>query len=192
MGFPVFQCAFIASCPLSGSYWESLALSILSLHQIFTQTVKTFPNLFFSRLNSPSSFSLSFYDRCSSSSVIAVALHWTYSSTSISSLHWKAQNWTQHTRCVSAHVVEWRGTIASLNLLASLCVMQSRMLLVVFAVRVHCWLTVSWLSTKAPNSFSAKLLSSEQLPTYTGCFFLWLSQTIFLIFAFKILTIPTV
>ena len=141
---------------------ESLARSTPSLPQIFIHTVKILPNLLFSRLNSPSSLSLSSYDRYSSPSVIAVALYWPCSSTPVSSSHWRAQHWAQHPRCVSAHHAEWRGRTISLHLLASVCLMQPRMLMVVFAVRAHCCLTVSFWSTRVPNSFSAKLLSSNQ------------------------------
>lgn len=146
--------------------------------------MKILLKLFFSRTNSPSTLNLSSYDRCSSPSIVAVALHWIGSSTSVSSLHWTAQKGTQHSRCVSAHSGEWRGTTTSLDLLASLCLIQPRTLLAVFALRLHCWLMV--------GSFSAKLLPSDQTPTYTGCFFHWFRNAIFVFFFFNILTMPTV
>lgn len=61
---------------------------------------------------------------------------------------------------VSPHV-ESRGRVTSLKLLTSLLLMQPRMLLAFFALRVHRWLTVS-LST--PKSFSAELLSRRSAP----------------------------
>lgn len=45
------------------------------------------PNLLFSRLNSPSSFTISMYETCFSPSVTFVALHWICSRTSLSSLY---------------------------------------------------------------------------------------------------------
>jgi len=51
-------------------------------------------SLLFSRLNNPSSLSLSSYHRCSNT-IIFMTLHWT-----MSLLYWGAQHWTQHPRCV--------------------------------------------------------------------------------------------
>ena len=45
--------------------------------------------------------------------------------------------------------------IASLLLLATLSLIQARMLLAFLATWVHCWLIFSWLSTNFPRSFSA-------------------------------------
>ena len=58
-------------------------------------------NLLFSRLNSPTSLSLSLYVRCSDTRTIFVALHWTHSSMSMSLLYWGAQHQMQHSWWVS-------------------------------------------------------------------------------------------
>ena len=56
---------------------------------------------------------------------------------------------------------EYREKITSLDLLAMLCLMQPRRLLVFLAAKVHCWLMVNLVSIRSPRSFSAKLLSSK-------------------------------
>lgn len=48
-----------------------------------------------SRLDSPSSHSLSLHEKCSSPLFIRVALCWTHSSMSMSLLYWGAQHWAQ-------------------------------------------------------------------------------------------------
>lgn len=58
-------------------------------------------SLFFSMLNHPYSHNLSSCERCSNPLIIFASLCWTLSITSLSLLHWRAQNWTLHSRCVS-------------------------------------------------------------------------------------------
>ena len=50
------------------------------------------------RQNSPSSLSLSFYERCSIPSITSVALLWTLSNRSSSLLNWELHIWTQYSR----------------------------------------------------------------------------------------------
>jgi len=58
------------------------------------------PLCLYSWLNRPSSLSLSSYERWVMSPFINfVILHWTLPSTFMSLLYWRAQNWTQHSRC---------------------------------------------------------------------------------------------
>ena len=96
------------------------------------------PRLLFSRLNSPSSLSPSSLERCSSPFPIAVALHWTLSSLSLSLLSWGAQHRTQPSRggLTSA---EQRGRISSLDLLATLLLVQPRTPLAFFAASASTW-----------------------------------------------------
>ena len=64
---------------------------------------------------------------------------WTRSRNSVSFLHWGAQNWTQHSRC-GLSTAAYRGMITALLLLATLCLIQARMLLAFLATWAHCWL----------------------------------------------------
>ena len=63
----------------------------------------------------------------------------------------------------------WRGRVTSIELLAKLCLMQPRGLLVFFVVRTRCWLPVSLLATRTPRSFTAKLLLSWPIPSLSCC-----------------------
>ena len=94
--------------------------------------------LLLSRLNKPSSLSLSSQERCSSHLLILVALRWTLSSSSSSFLKWGAQNWTQCSRWGLTRAVQ-RGRRTSLNLLATLLLMHPRIPLAFLAARAHCW-----------------------------------------------------
>lgn len=58
-------------------------------------------SLLFSRVNDPSSLSLSFCVRYSKPSITFAVLHWTHSNMLVWLLYWGPQNWTQHYRCVS-------------------------------------------------------------------------------------------
>lgn len=62
------------------------------------------------------------------------------------------------------------GRITSHYLLATLCLVQPRMLLTFFATVVHCWIMDNLGSTKMPRYFIENLLSrqSVQLPLCTG------------------------
>ena len=98
-------------------------------HQIFIHINKIapapFPSSLFSKLNGPSSRSLSSHERCSSQLIIFMALHWACSSKSISSHYWGAQHLTWHSRC-GFFSAEQRGRITSLDLLTTFSLMQPR------------------------------------------------------------------
>ena len=82
-----------------GMTGKSLARSSLHPPFRFLRTlIKSFLILF-SRLNSPSSLSLSSYQRCSSPFVLFLDFHWTLCSISMSLLYWWDQNRTQHSSC---------------------------------------------------------------------------------------------
>ena len=59
-----------------------------------------------------------------------------------------------------------RGTITSLALLATPLLMEPRILLAFQAASAHCWLMSSFLSTRTPKSFSARLLSRTSSPSF--------------------------
>ena len=73
-------------------------------------------SLLFSSLHTPSSLSLSLYERCSSPFIIFVGLLWTLSSMPTPHLYRGAQNWTQYSKCGFTSA-EYRGRITSLDLL---------------------------------------------------------------------------
>ena len=76
-------------------------------------------SLLLSRLNSPSSLSLSSQERCSIPWIIFVALLWMCPNSSMSLLYWGPHIWTQY--CRWGHTsTEQRGRINSLALLATL------------------------------------------------------------------------
>jgi len=75
-------------------------------------------SLLFSRLNNPTSFSLSSQERCFGSWIIFVALLWVHFKNSTSFLCWGPQVWMQYSSW-GFMSVEWRGTITSLALLAT-------------------------------------------------------------------------
>lgn len=57
-----------------------------------------------------SSLSVSSCDRLSRPLIICVILFWTHSSMSLSVLHWRAQNWSQHSLCVSPALSKGEGS----------------------------------------------------------------------------------
>lgn len=122
--------------------WNIFYFSMCSLSLYTTEKSLTLPSLLFpikylytlirylqafSRLNSCSS-PASPHIRCSSPLINFMALHRTSSNMFMSVPYWGAQDWTQHSRYGLTRA-ELRGSIPSLNLLARLCLMQSRMLL---------------------------------------------------------------
>ena len=94
--------------------------------------------------------SLSSNDRCPQSSVRPVPESSPVKSMFL--LYWGAQHWTQHLRCVPP---------VSLDLLAVVCLVQSRRLLASFAARVNCQLMVDLVSTRTAQVFSAEFLSIQ-------------------------------
>ena len=119
-----------------------------------------------SRLEWPSSLSLSSSGTCSSPLIIFADLHWTLSSRSLS-LELGAQHWTQHSRC-SLTRAEQRGRITPPGPAghAPPHVPQDPMGLL--APRAHRWLMGNLLCTRAPRSFSAELPSSRSAPACAG------------------------
>jgi len=71
------------------------------------------------------------------------------------------QEGTQYLRC-GLTSAEYRGTITSLLLLATLFLIQARMPLAFLATWAHCWLMFSWLSTRSPRSFFPLVGSAGQ------------------------------
>lgn len=93
-----------------------------------------------------------------------MALHWTPSSNSIPLLYWGPQNWTHLSKC-GLTSAEQRRRMASLDLLAILCLMHPRIPLACLASSAHCWLTFNLASTGTLRAFSAKLLPSWVAPS---------------------------
>lgn len=65
---------------------------------LVTAPPNTHTSILFPRLNSSSTRILPSNERCSSVSVIFVALHWTHSVKTVLLEHWRVQDWTQHFR----------------------------------------------------------------------------------------------
>jgi len=95
-------------------------------------------------------------------------LRWTPSSSSMSSLYWGAPRWTLHSRCALSSS-EPRGRTTSLDLLATLLLVQPRAPLALFASRTHCWLMFNSPSTRAPRSLTAELLLNWSAPSMYWC-----------------------
>ena len=74
------------------------------------------------------------------------------------------RGWTQYSRC-GLTSAEYRGTITSLLLPATLFLIQARISLAFLATWAHCWLMFSRLSTSTPRSFSTGQLSSHSSPS---------------------------
>lgn len=75
----------------------------------------------------------------------------------------------------SAVVAECRGKVTSLNLLAVLSIIQSRITLAFLAAMAPCYLLFSLSSAETPTPLSAELLPSQAVPTPSlrqGYFFL--------------------
>lgn len=138
--------------------------------------VNILPNLFFLRMNSPSSLRISSRAGCTSPSVIAVALHWTSSSTSITSSckspepdpAFPTHLYSQCRDEVWDHLPWPAGKSLPIG---------PGMLLHTFGARVHCWLMCS-LSQQGPQFLFCKVFNPSA--SYLN--------TIFLISDFKILT----
>lgn len=93
---------------------------------------------------------------------------WTPSSNSISLLYWGPQNWTQH--CKSGLTSAEQGRrMASLDLLAELCLMCPRMPLACLASSAHCWFMFTSASSRFLRVFSPKLLPSWVAPSIYWC-----------------------
>jgi len=88
-------------------------------------TTSSSQSLHFSRLNNPNSRSLSSQERCSIPLITSVALLWTRSNRSVSFFYWVPQSWTPYSRWGLTRA-EQRNRIPSLDLLATLLLMQPR------------------------------------------------------------------
>ena len=66
---------------------------------------------------------------------------------------------------VWSHQCKYRGTITSLLWLATLFLIEARMLSAFLATCAHCWLMFSQLSTNNPRSFSTRQVSSHSSPS---------------------------
>ena len=93
-------------------------------------------------------------------------LLWTRSNRSMSFLCWGLQSWTQDSGITRA---EQRGRITSLDLLATLLLMELRIQLAAWAASTHCWVMLSFSSTNIPKSFSSGLLSILSPPSLYLC-----------------------
>ena len=123
---PVFHFVPTAIGPVTGHQWkEPGSISLHLLSRYLCMLIRSSPSLFCSRLNNPSSLSLSSWDRCSSPFITSVAHRWTLSSMSMSLLCWGAQNRTQHSRC-NLTSAEQKGRLTSLLLLAIFPLVQPR------------------------------------------------------------------
>ena len=116
------------------------------LFKYWRATIRSPRSLLFSRLNSPNSLSPSLQKRCSIPLISFVSLLWPHSNRSVSFLCWGLQSWTQHTRQALTWT-EYRGRIPSLNLLATLLLMQPRIRLAFWAASTCCWVMLSFSST---------------------------------------------
>ena len=96
--------------------------------------------------------------------MIFVALLWTRSKTSMSFLCWGLQNWMQYSRW-GLTGAEQRSRTTSLNMLATLILMQPRIRLAFWAASARCQLMLNFSSTSTHKSFSSGLLSSHSLPS---------------------------
>jgi len=76
----------------------------------------------------------------------------------MSLLHWGAQNWTPHSRC-GLTSAEQRGRISSLNLLATILLMQLRIPFRLIR-RAHCCLMLNLVPTRTPPPSGSYLLSA--------------------------------
>ena len=96
---PVFQSVPTASRPVTEHYWEE-HISVFSTQE-FAHLDKISLSLLFSKQNSASSLSLSWYERCSKPLTTFVALRQACSSMSPSLSYCGTHPWTQHSRWVS-------------------------------------------------------------------------------------------
>ena len=78
------------------------------------------------------------------------------------------QSWMQDSRWGLTRA-DQRGRIPSLDLLATLLLMQLRMRLACWAVSTHCWAVLSFSSASTPKSFYSGLLSVLSWPRLYLC-----------------------
>lgn len=115
-------------------------------------------SLLFTRLNSLSPLSLSFYFRCFRHLIAFMTLCWTCSRTSMSRLYWEPRSGPSTLSVLSPVLI--RGTRISAGITLPNAAQE---LLDHFATGTHCWSMVS-LSSRTPVFSLAKLLSSHFFP----------------------------
>ncbi|KAK0688829.1 E41L5 protein, partial [Pygoscelis papua] len=110
-----------AHCLLSCLWARLRRVRLLSLcpPSGFLHTGKILLSFLFSRLNSPSSLSLSFYVRCSRPFIVFVTLCCSPSSMSMFLLSWGAQSCAQHSRGVSPVLIRVLGVPAACSVLTA-------------------------------------------------------------------------
>lgn len=143
--------------PVTERHWEESGSAFFTASFQMLVHIDMIPWTF-SRLNTPSSFTISMYETCYSPSVTFVALHWISSRKSLSFLYpdlVTAPTWTQHSWCLTS--AEYWSRITFLDLLAMLLLMQPRTPSAFFAARAHCCLMISLVSIR---TFPSKLPSS--------------------------------
>ena len=117
-----------ASCPFTGHHREEPGSIVFAPSlQVFVHTEKIPLSLLFSRLNCPSCPSLSSHDRCSNPFMNFLAFHGTHSSLSVSLGLGIPE--LDPTLWMDLPSTEQGGTITSLVLLATLCLVQPSVLL---------------------------------------------------------------
>lgn len=114
----------------------------LFIFLIFTSDVFSFH--LFCRITLPLHFCEAI-EICPSAAVSIVPLSWFQEDTSISPLCWRAQNWTQYSRCGLTSAEE-RGRITSLSLLITLWMQPGRLLAPQLWPVKHCFLLFLLLS----------------------------------------------
>lgn len=122
----MFQFVLINSCAVTGKHGETFgSLFSAPASQVFTQIGKIHPTLFFCRLRSPGSWSLSSQEGCSIPSIILMSPCCNCSIKTLFFLFWELQNWTQHSSCGLSSAKQ-KERITSPGLLAVLYLMQPK------------------------------------------------------------------
>lgn len=90
------SCVLMCACCVSSFHWISLRTVCFCFfyrppHRFLYTLITSLSSLLVLMLNSPSSFSLSLYDRCCHPLIIIVVHCWTRTSVSLSSLCWEAK-----------------------------------------------------------------------------------------------------
>lgn len=154
-----------ACCLLSSDWTPVRSQSLFSLFPPigYLCTWIWFPWAF----SSPGSLGLFLYDRCSSPLIYSTVLHWTLSSVVHVCFILGSPNWTQHSKCVSQRLSRGERKITSIDLLATLFLMQPGRPLASCAANACYWLMVSLVLTRTPRSLYSKSLFRCLTPACT-------------------------
>lgn len=106
-------------------------------------------------------------ERCSIPFTTSGATHWTLSIMSSCLLYWRAQNWKYSSR-YDFTGAKYRGRVTSLELLAILHLMQSRILLTFLVARKHHWFVFNSVLIRTSEAFLIRLIASWATGTW-GC-----------------------